>query len=181
MPHYKEDGLTDTPTNGPAFTGLNLEQNEEWHYHFWYPKGWFRYELTDGKTGVLCSPNAQNPTTYFTVETQRLPVAAHPEDVDILRQGIEEGLSALPGLKVESADDSCGGARLLFERVFTFEDGDVMRKRRIRLMYVGATLYSLTAQGEDEHAYTYWLSMLNYCYRTFELGLFDMAGLSPDS
>jgi hypothetical protein len=173
--------LTDTPINGPAFEGLNLEQNEEWRYHFWYPKGWYRYDLADGKTGVLCSPNAQNPSTYFSVETQRLPVAARPEDVDVLRQGIEEGLSSLPGFSLESAEESSSGARLTFERVFTFQDGDVVRKRRIRLVYVGATLYSLIAQGEDEHAYTYWLSMLNYCYRTFDLGLFDLAGLSPYS
>jgi hypothetical protein len=177
----KEDGLTDTQTHGPAFEGLILEQNEEWHYHFWYPKGWSRYDLTGDKTGVLCSPNAQDPTTYFSVETLRLPVAARPEDVDTLRQGIEEGLSSLPDLKVDSADDSSGGARLVFERLFTFRDGEMVRKRRIRLMYVGATLYSLTAQGEDEHAYEYWLSMLNYSFRTFELGLFDMGGLTPDS
>lgn len=173
--------MTDTPTNGPAFEGLNLEQNEEWRYHFWYPKGWHRYDLTGDQAGVLCSPNAQNPTTYFSVETQRLPVAARPEDVDVLRQGIEEGLASLPGLNVESADESSSGARLVFERVFTFEDDGVVRKRHIRLIYVGATLYSLIAQGEDEHAYTYWLSMLNYIYRTFELGLFDMAGFNPDS
>jgi hypothetical protein len=172
--------LTDIPNNGPAFEGLILEQNEEWRYHFWYPKGWHRYDLTGDKTGVLCSPNAQNPTTYFSVETSRLPVAARLEDVEVLRQGIEEGLSSLPGFSLESADESSSGARLTFERVFTFRDGDVVRKRRIRLVYVGATLYSLIAQGEDEHAYTYWLSMLNYCYHTFELGLFDMSALSRD-
>jgi hypothetical protein len=173
--------LTDIPTDGPAFEGLNLEQNEEWRYHFWYPKGWHRYDLAGDKTGVLCSPNAQDPTTYFSVETQRLPVAARPEDIDVLRQGIEEGLSTLSGLNVESADESSSGARLVFERVFTFRDGGTVRKRRIRLIYLGATLYSLIAQGENEHAYTYWLSMLNYCYRTFELGLFDMTGLASDS
>jgi hypothetical protein len=172
--------LKDTPPNGPAFEGLNLEQNEEWRYHFWYPKGWHRYDLTGDKTGVLCSPHAQDPTTYFSVETQRLPVAARPEDVDVLRQGIEEGLASLPGYALESADESTSGARLTFERVFTFQDGSVVRKRRIRLIYVGATLYSLIAQGEDEHTYTYWLSMLNYCYLTFDLGLFDPSGLAPD-
>jgi hypothetical protein len=173
--------LTDTPIKGPAFEGLILEQNEASRYHFWYPKGWHRYDLTGDRLGVLCSPNAQDPTTYFSVEVQRLPVAARSEDVDVLRQGIEEGLSSLPGFCLESADESSSGARLTFERVFTFQDGDVVRKRRIRLVYVGTTLYSLIAQGEDEHAYTYWLSMLNYCYRTFELGLFDRVGLSPDS
>jgi hypothetical protein len=172
--------LTDLSTSGPAFEGLVLEQNEEWRYHFWYPKGWHRYDLADGKSGVLCSPNARDPNTYFSVETQRMPVAARPEDVDVLRQGIEEGLASLPGLNVESADESSSGARFVFERVLTFRDGNAVRKRRIRLIYVGATLYSLIAQGEDEHAYNYWLSMLNYCYRTFELGLFDVASLGPE-
>jgi hypothetical protein len=172
--------LTDIPTNGPAFEGLILEQNEAWRYHFWYPKGWHRYDLAGEKEGVLCSPDAQDPATYFSVETQRLPVVTRPEDVDVLCQGIEEGLSSLPGLHVESADQSSSGARLVFERVFTFQEGDTVRKRRIRLVYVGATLYSLIAQGKDEHAYAHWLSMLNYCYLTFDLGLFDMTGLAPD-
>lgn len=173
--------MADTPTHGPFFEGLILEQNEAWRYHFWYPKGWHRYDLTGGKTGVLCSPDAQAPTTYFSVETQRLPVAVRPEDVDALRQGIEEGLAALPELRIESTDESSKGARLVFERVFTFQDGGVTRKRRIRLLYIGATLYSLIAQGENGDAYEYWLSMLNYCYRTFEIGLFDVSSLSPDT
>jgi hypothetical protein len=172
--------LTDTPPNSPAFEGLVLEQNKEWRYHFWYPKGWHRYDLADDKTGVLCSPNAEDPTTYFSVETQRLPVVARPEDVDVLCEGIDEGLASLPGLCIESADQSTGGARLVFDRVFTFQDGDTVRKRHIRLIYVGSSLYSLIGQGEDEHAYTYWLSMLNYSFRTFELGLFDLSALTPD-
>ena len=169
--------MTDTSQNTPSFEGLILEQDQEWQYYFWYPKGWHRYELGDGRTGVLCSPEDEHPTTYFSVETQRLPAAVLDEDVEVLRQGIQEGLSQLPDMCIASTNDTIAGGRIVFEREFTFADGDTVRKRRIRLIYAGSTLYSLISQGSSEQDYKYWLSMLNYCQMTFEIGTFDTADL----
>jgi hypothetical protein len=169
--------LTDTPESKPAFEGLVLEQNKEWRYYFWYPKGWHRYDLSDGRVGALCSPEVE-ATTFFSVEVQALPFSVQPDDLDTLREGVEEGLSRLPGLVVESAQESCAGGLITFERLYTFQDGDVTRKRRIRLLYSGNKQYSLISQGGTERAYARYLSMLNYCQLTFELGLFDM-GQSP--
>lgn len=170
--------MTEPHESRPAFEGLVLEQNAEWRYYFWYPKGWHRYDLSDGCQGVLCSPQDHDPTTYFSVQVQALPTTVHPEDLDALREGVEEGLAQLPGLNVESAQESCSEARITFERLYTFQDGPVTRKRRIRLFYVGSKLYSLISQGSSEAEYAYWLSMLNYCHLTFQIGLFDMAQFS---
>jgi len=52
------------------------------------------------------------------------------------------------------------------------------RKRRIRLIYSGNTLYSLMSQGSSVGEYERWLSMLNYCHLTFRLGLFDPTQVS---
>ena len=170
--------MTEPTESRPAFEGLVLEQNTEQQFYFWYPKGWHRYDLSDGRAGVLCSPCAQDPTTYFSVQVQELPTAVHPQDdLDTLREGIHEGLAQLPGLHVESAEESYSETRITFERVFTFQDRAVTRKRRIRLLYAGARLYSLISQGSTENEYTRYLSMLNYCYLTFQLGLFDPAQL----
>ena len=169
--------MTDTPQSTPTFGGLILEQDQEWQYYFWYPKGWYRYELGDGRTGVLCSPQDEHPSTYFSVETQHLPAAVLAEDIETLRQGIQEGLSRLPNLRIESADDTVSGKRIILERVFTFVDRDAIRKRRIRLLYAGSTLYSLISQGSSEQDYEHWLSMLNYCHMTFETGTFDTTNL----
>ena len=167
--------MIDTQPDSPSFEGLILEQNDEWRYHFWYPKGWHRYDLSDGRIGVLCSPHAQDPTTFFSVEAQALdvPTSVQPEDLDVLREGIQEGLSQLPGLNVESAQESHSGSRITFERVYTFQDGSLTRKRRIQLIYAGSRLYSLMSQGGTEAEYAHWLSMLNYCHLTFQLALFD--------
>lgn len=169
--------MTSTPQDTPSFEGLMLEQDREWQYYFWYPKGWYRYELGNGRNGVLCSPEDEHPNTYFSVETQRLPAAALAEDIEALRQGIQEGLSQLPNLCVESTDETVADGRIVLERVFTFADGDAVRKRRIRLLYAGSTLYSLIAQGSSEQDYEHWLSMLNYCHLTFQTGIFDTSNL----
>ena len=170
--------MTDTSPERPAFEGAILAPDTEWRYYFWYPKGWHRYQLTDGREGILCSPHAQDPTTYFSVHVQKLAAAVEPDDIDVLREGIEEGLSQLPDLNVESAHSSQTTDGIRFERVYTFSDGDVTRKRRIRLIYRGNRLYSLMSQGSTIDEYERWLSMLNYCHLTFRLGLFDPAQLS---
>jgi hypothetical protein len=167
--------LTELPESRPAFAGLVLEQNAEWRYYFWYPKGWHRYDLGDGRQGVLCSPQGHDPTTYFSVQVQELPTVVQAEDLNILREGVEEGLAQLPGLSVESAQESCSEACITFERIYTYRDGPLTRKRRIQLFYAGTKLYSLMSQGSTEAEYTHWLSMLNYCHLTFQIGLFDMA------
>ena len=165
--------MTESPASKPAFEGLVLEQNEQWRYYFWYPKGWHRYDLSDGRVGALCSPQIE-PTTFFSVEAQALPVSVQPDDLDALREGVQEGLAQLPGLDVESAQESCAGGLIAFERIYTFQDGGVIRKRRIRLLYSADKLYSLISQGGSEQAYARYLSMLNYCQLTFQLGLFDL-------
>jgi hypothetical protein len=173
-PSYaKEPQLSETSSDRPAFEGLVLAQDAEWRYHFWYPKGWHRYELTGGREGMLCSPQAEDPTTFFSVHVQKLDTTVGPDDVDALREGIAEGLSQLPGLSIESVTSSQAAGQLTFERVYTFVDGTVTRKRRIRLIYAGSRLYSLMSQGSTVDEYERWLSMLNYCHLTFRLGLFD--------
>jgi hypothetical protein len=175
--YAKEFQLPETQSR-PTFEGLVLVQDGERRYHFWYPKGWHRYELTGGREGVLCSPQAEDPSTFFSVHVQKLATTVGPDDVDLLREGIEEGLSQLPGLNVELAQNSQGAGRMTFERVYTFTDGAATRKRRIRLIYSGNTLYSLMSQGSSVDEYERWLSMLNYCHLTFRLGLFDPTQVS---
>lgn len=166
--------MTDTQENKPAFKGLVLQQDNEWRYYFWYPKGWHIYDLSDERNGILCSPDVQDPATFFSVEVQRLITTVQPEDLDILRKGVQEGLAQLPGLNIESTQESLSSSQIAFERIYTFQDGEMTRKRHIRLLYTGDRLYNLISQGRTEKEYTYWLPMLNYCHLTFQLGLFDM-------
>lgn len=173
--------MTRSEQTGPAFTGLKLQEDREWRYYFWYPKSWHAYALDGERNGFLCSPMSQAPTTFFSVEVVPLEVSVQAEDVDDLVAGAQEGLNALSGLQVESSTQSAAGARIEIERVLTFQDGESTRKRRIRLIYDQDRLYSLISQGATAEEYEYWLSMLNYCHLTFELGLFSFQGLDPSA
>jgi hypothetical protein len=173
--------LTTNDKNSPTFKGLVLEQNDEWRYYFWYPKGWYRYDLSASRHGVLCSPQSEAPTTFFSVEAAQLETDVRSSDLTILREGVEEGLHQLPGLQVESANESAIADRVTLERTYTFVDGEVTRKRRVRLIYDRNKLYSLMSQGATPDEYEHWLSMLNYCHLTFQIGLFDLASIGSDA
>jgi hypothetical protein len=94
-------------------------------------------------------------------------------------EGVQEGLNQLPGLAVEQTEESAAGSQVTIERVYTFDDQGVTRKRRVRLIYSGDTLYSLMSQGATAAEYAYWLPMLNYCHLTFKLGLYSPAQFDP--
>lgn len=173
--------MKDIQKEGPAFQGLVLQEDRQWRYYFWYPKGWHPYDLSDGRAGVLCSPMAESPTTFFSVQVTQLETGVQADDLDVLREGVQEGLGQLPGLRIESSQESAGSSRISFERIHTFQDGETTRKRRIRLIYGRDRLYTLMSQGATVEEYTHWLPMLNYCHLTFQLGLFSMAGFDDDT
>lgn len=164
---------------GPAFQGLVLYEDRQWRCYFWYPKGWHSYTLDGNRIGFLCSPLGDQPTTFFSLEVTPLETTVEPNDLDMLLEGVQEGLAALPGLAVESSQQSAAGSRIEIERTFAFEDQGWMRKRRLRLIYDRDRLYTLISQGSTEDEYQYWLSMLNYCHLTFTIGLFDTTGIVP--
>lgn len=159
----------------PAFEGLVLHEDRRWYYTFWYPKGWMAHSLSDDRIGVLCSPTEEDLDTFFSVEVIPLQAAVQPSDLPVLCEGVQEGLSQLPGLVVESAEETAAGGRVTIERTYTFEDQATTRKRRVRLVYKDDRLYSLMAQGATVAEYEYWLPMLNYCHLNFTLGLFNPA------
>jgi hypothetical protein len=58
---------------------------------------------------------------------------------------------------------------LRFERVYTFEEGGQVRKRRVRMVYAYKWLIVLLAQGESPEEYDYWRMMLQDFYDYFDL------------
>lgn len=162
--------------SGPTFEGLVLQQDRQSRYFFWYPKGWQPYALDGERIGFLCSPMSDQPTTFFSVEVTSLETTVESQDVDMLVAGVEEGLATLPGLVIESAEQSAAGNRIEIERALTFEDAGSTHRRRIRLIYDRDRLYTLISQGATVDEYTYWLPMLNYCHLSFQIGTFSLEG-----
>jgi hypothetical protein len=171
--------MTSTAEKRPAFEGLILEENRDWIYSFWYPKGWHRFQLSHERIGVLCSPSTQDPLTFFSVEVTPLEASIQADDLQVLIEGAQEGLRQLPDLDVELAQEFAAGGRIEIERICTFRDQEATRKRRIRLIYDRDKLYTVLSQGATEDEYTYWLPMLNYCHLTFQVGLFNMESFAP--
>jgi hypothetical protein len=145
----------------PKYSGIRSYRDPGGRFQLRYPTGWHQYELADQRDGVMFSPQGQDPTTWFAIWSTRLEHAVSAEDLDLLREGVEEGLSQLPGLHVASSSDDLYDNLIRFERIYTFEDDGTTRKRRVWMIYMWKWLFTLVAQGETAEEYAYWRMMLD--------------------
>jgi hypothetical protein len=153
----------------PKYTGLRSYRDPGGRFLLRYPKEWHQHELADGRDGVLFSPQAVDPATWFAVWSTRLAHQVFAEDLHILREGVEEGLSQLPALSVESASDDTFDNLIRFERVYTYVENGAMRKRRVWMIYVYKWLIVLLAHGESVEEYEYWRMMLYGFFDSLDL------------
>ena len=156
-----------TKRPGPKFTGVDTYRDPQGRFFFRFPSDWHRYELQDGREGVLFSPQAANPQTWFAAWAEDLKEHVVAEDLNVLRKGVDQGLSELKNVQVESASDVTMGNLIKFERIFTFEDNGQTRKWKQWLLYVDHWLMVVTYQGENPEEWEYWLPMGNYSFAFF--------------
>jgi hypothetical protein len=117
----------------------------------------------------MYSPESEEPETWFAVWATRLPDKVVAEDQDMLREGVDEGLSQLPGLSVESTSEAVFGNLLRFERVYSFDENGATRRRKVWMLYVYKWLFALVAQGASADEYRHWSMMLEDCFDDFNL------------
>jgi len=153
----------------PLYTGIRTYRDPVGRFLFRYPKEWHQHELADNRDGVMYSPEAENPETYFAVWGVRLEHRVVAEDVDVLREGVDEGLSQLANLNLEFTEDRTFGNLIRFHRIYTFDEGEATRQRKVWMIYVYKWLFVLVAQGASPEAYDYWHMMLNDCFDSFDL------------
>jgi hypothetical protein len=153
----------------PRFTGVRTHIDPLGRFTHRYPTGWHSFELEDNRDGTMYSPSATNPQTYFAVWSTKMEDSVVVEDFDDLLMGITEGLNSLPGFKLMESGNDFFGNLMKFDRVFTFEDNGVRRKRHVWLLYVDIWQIVVTFQGETPEEYHYWLPMGNYCFNSFNL------------
>ena len=153
----------------PQYRGIRTYRDPKGRFLFRYPSDWHQYELSDDRDGVMFSPEPEDPQTWFAVWATRLPDVVVAEDAETLREGVEEGLARLADLQVEQASDDVLGNLCKFERVYTFRDGKVIRKRRVWMVYVYKWLFAVMAQGANVEEYHYWFPMLDDCFDSFDL------------
>jgi hypothetical protein len=157
------------PRPAPAFTGLVVHRDPAFGYSLLLPHGWHRLELEDS-AGVLYAPEQDDPLTGLAVEARDLGTEVQPSDLATLRSGFLSGLRRLPECRIERREAEAVGPLITLEARHTYRDGDVVRKRWVRLLYQGRTQVRLLAQGATVEAFDYWEPMFYQAMRTVRFG-----------
>jgi hypothetical protein len=155
---------------GPFFTSLHQYRDKLGRFSIRIPGDWQEFDLEDDREGVLFSPQEDAPSTYVAVWVSQLGgehVVA--EDLDVLREGVEEGLQQLDGIEITESKDDAISNLLKFERIYEFNEGGTRRKRRVWMLYIDTWSMVVIYQGETPAEYDYWLSMGNYALGTFNI------------
>ena len=153
----------------PAYRGIRTYRDPFGRFLFRYPVDWHQFDLSDGRDGVLFSPEPENPTTWFSIWSTRLPDHVVAEDMDILREGVNEGLRQLDDLHVEFESEDVFGDLCRFERIYRFQEDALNPKRRVWILYVHNWQFVLMAQGTSAEEYQHWYPMLSDFFDTFDL------------
>ncbi|MBR8640593.1 hypothetical protein KEF29_17865 [Streptomyces tuirus] len=168
----------------PQFTGITRYRDPLGRFSFRHPWDWAAARLDGDREGMLLTPDPADPDTCVAAWAATLPATVTPDDLPSLRNGLDTGLSTLPGLEVLAAEEETVGGAVRLERAVTFRAGeageDVVRQRRVWTLYAGRTQLVFIAQGSTRSAYAYWLPMTNYCWATLELGEDVWSGTDVD-
>ena len=135
-------------TDGPVYRGVKAYRDAEGGYIVWVPSDWVSVELNPGHQGRLFAPHADDYNTSFLVEKRKLKWKVTAEDMPMLLESFHEGMKALPGVEVESTEESLSPTINVFDARFTFLEGDVRRKRWVRNIYWGEGQLIMIAQGK---------------------------------
>ena len=144
----------------PAFTGLSLFQDEMTGFAFWYADGWERCETGQQRQGVVLAPQPGESDTWFSVEPRLTGVRFVREDTVGLDAAFHSIIGALPGFELEWHDAWVAGALIGVEARFTFQDGEAVRKRWVRLLFDEGRQIAVIAQGASVEDYAYWEPMI---------------------
>jgi hypothetical protein len=139
----------------PPIQGLLWHRDE--YFSFFIPIGWQRSDWNDGRIGVLYYPVSEDPQTVFAVELKDLGTAISPEDLDRLDVEFVDGIEQLPEGEIELQDKAVVGEQMQLEYKYTFREGCVMRRRWVRVFYLGTRETTMMAQGSTLDLYDYWL------------------------
>jgi hypothetical protein len=139
----------------PPIEGLLWHRDE--HFSFFIPLGWQRSDWEDGRIGVLYYPVPEDPQTVFAVEEKDLGMVISPEDLDRLDAEFIDTIEQLPEGEIELQDKAVVGEQMQLEYKYTFREGCVMRKRWVRVFYLGTRETTMMAQGASLDLYDYWL------------------------
>lgn len=150
----------------PTFKGTTIHRDADLVFEFHYNDEWTRYEMPDHPGGVLVSPQKDVPRTWLSVWKKRLEEKITHDDVDDVRAGLDEGLAQLEGFSLISSDEELYARWIRFERIYTYREGEQVRKCKQWVVYINHWMVVLTFRAENEEEYAYYLAMVNYSFHT---------------
>jgi len=156
--------------SGPAFTGLVVHHDLDFHFVLLVPDGWRRLDLRGSSSGVFYAPDPKDLLTGLAIEAQDLGTPVQPADLPALQSGLLGGVRGLSGCSIEQHRAEVVGELLTLEARFRFYDGVAARKRWVRLLYQGRTQVRLIAQGASADLFGYWEPMFFEAMRTVHFG-----------
>jgi hypothetical protein len=155
----EEDAVPEKTAKGPVYKGMIGHRDEKGGFVIWIPNDWLQTELKRPHHGWLFMPYPGDINTSLLVEKRKLKYSVKEEDMPILLESFREGMMALPGVEVESTEESLSDSVNIFDARFTFLEGEERRKRWVRNVYWGNGQLIIIAQGRDAENFEYWLPM----------------------
>ncbi len=155
----------------PRFTGVTSVTDPLGRYEFRHPSDWFRTSLDGDLDGVIVGPDLDEEATHFAVAVTDLATSVGADDLPVLRDGFDHGISALADVTVEAGRDDTYNDIVKLERTLTFAEDGRVRKRRVWALYADHWQFSVVYQGSTVEEFHYWLPMGNYCFTSFQLPL----------
>ncbi|HHE72831.1 MAG TPA: hypothetical protein ENL34_11190 [Chloroflexi bacterium] len=153
----------------PRYRGMHRHLDVEGGYSLWLPSDWREIPMTEGHHGVIFTPYPDRIDTSFAAEKRILEYPVTEEDIPVLREGFYDGLKALPGVEIESTDETITPTLKVFEARFTFLEDGIRRKRWVRNIFWAEGQLILIAQGATEEEFAYWEGMFYNTMMTAEI------------
>ena len=152
--------------------GQKVHYDETYDYSFWAPLNWTQYEMTD-QEGVIFIPEEDARTGFFVTAKDLggdLEEPISEADLPALRDGILEGLEALPGCEIEYEKEISKQDGIGFEFMLTFDLDGERCKRRMFLLFRDKRQYTLYGQAVPVEDFDVFKNILGYMYTAFMFG-----------
>ncbi|MFN8635491.1 MAG: hypothetical protein U0893_16720 [Chloroflexota bacterium] len=149
---------------------LLVEGDDAWGYTIRRPEVWHARPLdVDGGHGVVYTPDPDSLDTMISVEIRDLGTVVWQRDLRDIEAGFLNGLRAVPGSTIERHEAYANEFAIGVDAVQTFQDGDVVRKRWVRLLYKKSRQARVIAQGATVEEYDRLRPLFAPCLTTFRL------------
>jgi hypothetical protein len=161
--------VTEERIGSPVYTGMKFYVDKALGFGLWLPSDWYQFKLKRNHRGVLFSPYENDINTSLLAEKHKLKISVTVDDTNVLREGFQKGIMSLPGVEVESQNESLSKTINFFESRFTYLDGEIRHKRWVRNIYWGNGQLVLIAQGRTVEDFEYWLPMFFNTFMTTQI------------